>query len=154
MKNRSITIALAEDHAPMRQTIADLLHSFGFNVVLQAQNGRDLLYQLAHTAILPTVCLLGINMPDVNGYDVANSITKHYPSVKIGTLTMNKDPDSLLKMLQNGSSTYLVKDSDPKEWKKAIEALVTDGFYVTEWMGQMLLEHVKKSTVIFYQDNS
>ncbi len=146
MKNteqKNITIAIAEDHAKMRAMISSLLKGFGFKVVIEAPHGKELIEQLSQLELLPDVCLLDINMPVMKGFETACRIRAEYPEIKIAALTANKDIDSLVNMLKNGASSYLVKSSDPSEWKDAISSLVNKGYYCTEWMGMMLLDYIK-----------
>lgn len=142
-EQKIITIAIAEDHAKMRALISSLLKGFGFNVVIEARNGKELLDQLSQLELLPDVCLLDINMPVMKGFETACRIRSDFPEIKIAALTANTDTDSLVNMLKNGASGYLVKNGDPSEWNDSILSLVSKGYFCTEWMGKMLLEYIR-----------
>lgn len=139
-----ISIAIAEDHALMRETIANELEAMGFNVVIEAVHGQDLLDQLALAEVLPDICLLDINMPMLKGYQVAPMIRRQFPKVKIAALTANQDTDSLVKMLKGGATSYIVKSSDPKLWCKAITGVVSQGYFFTDWMSESVLAYFRK----------
>lgn len=148
MKNteqKVITIAIAEDHPKMRAMISSLLKGFGFKVIIEARHGKELIDQLRQLELLPDVCLLDINMPVMKGFETARRISAEYPEIKIAALTANKDMDSLVNMLKNGASGYLVKSSDPSEWNDSLLNLVGKGYFCTEWMGKMLLEYIRNN---------
>lgn len=139
-----INVAIAEDHPKMRSFISSILQQYGFNVVIEAKDGHTLIQELNSIENLPDVCLLDINMPRMKGYEVAGHIRDKYPDIKLAALTANTDMDSLIKMVKNGATSYLSKDSDPKEWKEAIHALVKRGHFVSEWMATTLFQYICK----------
>lgn len=147
MKNleaNQISIAIAEDHTLMREAIKSELQNMGFNIIIEAINGQDLLDKLEQSAALPDICLLDINMPKLKGYQVAPMIRRQYPKIKIAALTANQDTDSLLKMLKGGATTYIVKSSDPQQWREAIKALIEQGYFFTDWMAESVLGYFHK----------
>lgn len=135
-----IHIALADDHAMLRKGVAEMLSKFeNMKVVAEAGNGKELLAQLEKIDPMPDVCIVDINMPEMNGYDTANAIKKNYPKMRILALSMYDTELNIIKMLRNGANGYLLKDADPEELRHAINAVYTNGFYYSDIVtGRML----------------
>lgn len=128
-------LILVDDHILLRNGLATLLKDGGHEILLQADNGKDLIKQLSQVK-LPDVILLDISMPEMDGYDTAKWIRSKYPLIKILALSMYDAEASILRMLRNGANGYILKDSDPKELNTAINALVSKGYYHSEIVGR------------------
>ena len=135
-----INIALADDHAILRKGVAEILSKFpNMSVIMEAANGKEMIAKLSSAATLPDVCIVDINMPEMNGYDTAAEIKKHWPDIKILALSMYDTELNVIKMLRNGANGYVLKDSDPADLRVAIERVYKDGFYHSELVtGRML----------------
>ncbi|OJW79621.1 MAG: hypothetical protein BGO69_12900 [Bacteroidetes bacterium 46-16] len=144
-QNEEISVAIVDDHQQMREMIRSVLQQLGFKVIISAPDGKTLIEQLNSAKKLPNVCLLDYNMPKMKGYQVAGIIRRQFPEIKIAALTANEDTESVVKMLQNGATSYLIKRSDPTEWKLAIISLVDRGFFFSDWMAEMLLKHFQQN---------
>jgi two-component system, NarL family, invasion response regulator UvrY len=131
-------LILVDDHILLRNGLANLLKDNGHEILLQADNGKDLIKQLSPEK-LPDVILLDINMPEMDGYDTAKWIRSRYPSIKILALSMHDEEASILRMLRNGAKGYILKDSDPKELNAAINSLVQKGYYHSEIVSGKLM---------------
>jgi len=135
-----IKIALADDHAILRKGVAEILSKFdNMSVMMEAANGRELITKLESATTLPDVCIVDINMPELNGYDTAAEIRRRWPEIKILALSMYDTELNVIKMLRNGANGYVLKDSDPADLRVAIERVYKDGFYHSELVtGRML----------------
>jgi two-component system, NarL family, invasion response regulator UvrY len=135
-----INVALADDHAMLRKGVAGILTQFGnIDVIMEAGNGKELIEQLKLATVLPDVCILDINMPEMNGYETAAAIRRRWPHIRILALSMYDTELNIIKMLRNGANGYVLKDSDPEELKNAINAVYKDGFYHSDVVtGRML----------------
>lgn len=135
-----INVALADDHAMLRKGVAGILSQFGnIEVIMEAGNGRELIDKLKAATVLPDVCILDINMPEMNGYETAAAIRRRWPHIRILALSMYDTELNIIKMLRNGANGYVLKDSDPEELKNAINAIYKDGFYHSDVVtGRML----------------
>ena len=114
------TVAIADDHTLFRQAAVSVLSQIGFQVVLEAVDGFDLLSQLFHHDSLPDISVLDIDMPVIDGYETARLLRRDYPSIKIIALTQFYDSDKERCVLQAGAEKMLTKGSDPEVWKDAI----------------------------------
>lgn len=129
-----IKIALVDDHLLFRRGLAVIINSFQeYKIIFEANNGKELTQMLSpHN--LPSIILLDITMPEMNGYETARWIYTHYPAVKILALSMLNDEKSIIKMLKNGAKGYILKDSEPMELKRALDSLVEKGIYLNDIM--------------------
>lgn len=147
-----IQIALADDHAILRKGVTELLSKFeGMTVMMEAGNGAELLDKMSKAAVLPDVCIVDINMPEMNGYDTAMGIRKKWPAVKILALSMYDTEVNIIKMLRCGANGYVLKDANPEELKTAIEEVYKNDFYHSELVtGRMLrmLQDTDKSLAV------
>lgn len=135
-----IHIALADDHAMLRKGVAEMLSKFdNMKVIAEAGNGKELLMRLEAANPMPDVCIIDINMPEMNGYETAKAIKKQWPDMRILALSMYDTELNIIKMLRNGANGYLLKDADPEELRQAINAVYKNGFYYSEIVtGRML----------------
>jgi two-component system invasion response regulator UvrY len=142
-----INIALADDHTILRKGVADILSRFeNMTVIIQASNGKDLITKLRLAAVLPDVCIVDINMPEMNGYETALEIKKGWPDIKILALSMYDTELNVIKMLRNGANGYVLKDADPEELRIAIVKVCRDGFYHSELVTGRMLNIIHDST--------
>lgn len=130
---KAIKVAVADDHTVMRKGVIELINSFGeFHVVMDAVNGKELIEKMEAASELPDICILDINMPVRNGYETASHIKQHWPGVKILALSMLSEEFSVIRMLRNGASGYILKDCDPMELRRALLGVYSHSFYHSE----------------------
>ena len=76
------SIAIVDDHILTRKTLSCRFASLGYNVVMEAGNGKELTDKMkTHPA--PDICLLDINRPAMSGIETAIQMKKEWPHVKI-----------------------------------------------------------------------
>lgn len=86
-------ILIADDNALVRTSMAEFLCENGWEVCGEASNGTEAIEQ-ART-LRPDVMLLDISMPGTNGLEVAASLRRELPALKIVIVSHN-DFDQLL----------------------------------------------------------
>lgn len=135
-----INVALADDHAILRKGVAEILSRFkDINVCMEAANGKELVTKLTAAKELPHVCVVDINMPEMNGYETTAAIKKEWPQIKVLALSMYDTELNIIRMLRSGANGYVLKDSDPAELHQAINKVHKEGFYCSELVtGRML----------------
>lgn len=136
-------LALVDDHVLLRSGLANLLRELEYNILFEANNGNDFIEKLKPGA-LPEVVLLDINMPQKDGYETALWLKKSHPEVKVLALSMYDDEYAIIKMLQNGARGYILKDAEPAELKRAINDLLTKGFYFSDLVTGTMIHTINK----------
>ncbi len=86
-------ILIADDNALVRTSIAELLGDNGWEVCGEASNGTEAIQKAI--ALRPDVMVLDIRMPGSNGFEVAASLRRELPTLKIVIISQN-DFDQLL----------------------------------------------------------
>lgn len=82
------TILIVDDYASFRETVRSLLEAEGFDVVGEAENGVAAL-RLAKE-LHPDVVLLDVQLPDFDGFEVADRLRKLQPPPEV-ILTSSRD---------------------------------------------------------------
>jgi len=130
MRNEQIIrVAIIDDHEMLRSGISQFLDSFGFALIFEVENGLLALEKIERSHLMPDVCIVDINMPVMNGFELTEILSKKYPAIKIVALSVNDDENDVLKMLKCGADGYVLKGADPDELKKAIEVVYNGGRY-------------------------
>ena len=134
------TVVIVDDHLLIAKAIGSVVEQFtGYEVLYEAENGKDLIERMKMSANIPDVILLDISMPVMNGFETAQWLKLNKPAVRIMALTMQGDNESLIKMIQAGATGYLNKTVHPLELERALDAITTQGFYYPDWAASHIL---------------
>ncbi|RZF62479.1 response regulator transcription factor [Sphingobacterium corticibacterium] len=140
-------IAIVDDHALFRKGLAGLINGFpGYNVILEASNGRDLIHRLQEVEQLPDIALLDISMPEMDGYATAEWLRINHPSIKILALSTMDAESAIIKMIRHGAKGYVLKDAEPSELKRAFEEVLTVGYFFNELITHKVLFSIQALT--------
>jgi DNA-binding NarL/FixJ family response regulator len=137
-----INIALVDDHVLLRNGLASLVRSIGYNVALEADNGCDFINRLGSSGSLPDLVLMDINMPQMDGYETTLWLKRNHPGIRVLALSMYDDENAVIRMLKNGARGYILKESEPSELKAAINAVMEKGFYYSEMVTGRLVHSI------------
>ncbi len=122
-------ILLADDHAVLRAGLRLLLGAEpGFEIVGEAPDGQTALAEAVR--LTPDVAVLDVNLPDMNGIDLARQVKQRSPSTAIVMLTMYEDDAILRSAMQAGASGYIVKRAAEAELVEAIKSVAKGDMYV------------------------
>lgn len=144
--SEKIKLALADDHNLFRKGVEELIEDFeNMEVLYSVENGKELIRKLSVANTLPDICLLDINMPEMNGFDTAKEIKDKWPDIKILAVSVYDSEFNILGMLRAGAGGYILKDSQPYVLRLAIESLYEHGYYHSELVtGKILHQFMSK----------
>ena len=143
----SKTIIIVDDHVLFAKSLLGLVNSFhGFTVMEILKNGQELIDYLQDNIVKPDIILLDLKMPVLNGIETMTWLRKHLPEQKTLALSMEDDENFILKMIRLGCRGYLLKDIEPKEFLKALNAVVESGYYFNSEVSEALnnYNHIEK----------
>ena len=104
-----IKVLLADDQVDLAKEIKSVLETDeNLEVVGIATDGLQAFELIKNTQ--PSVVLMDVRMPNMNGVVATQRIKAEYPDVKVVILTTFDDSDYILNAINNGASGYLLKD--------------------------------------------
>ncbi len=117
-----IQVLIVDDIQETRENIKKLL-SFEeeFKVVGSVGTGRDALKATMDTR--PDIVIMDINMPDMDGIQATNEITKAVPTAAVIMMSVQTDADYMRKAMQAGARQFLGKPIDPDELYSTIRSV-------------------------------
>lgn len=128
-----IRVALVEDQRLFRDGMAALVNETeDMQVAAVADNGRHFLDQLPGLDPLPQVALIDMNMPEMNGLELAEILGKQQPDMRVIVLSVHNQERFIVRMIEAGVAGYLVKNCDIEEVRQAIRTAHKTGFYFNE----------------------
>jgi two-component system invasion response regulator UvrY len=129
-REHSISIAIADDHPVFRQGLIDVLSTYGnIQIVVEADDGQELLEKIAALDTFPDICLLDIQMPNLNGYETIVQLKKRWPGINVIVLSLYKHSYAVHRMFWEGASGFLSKNSTAGEIYQALLWVYEKGTY-------------------------
>jgi len=142
-----INIGLVDDHQLFSKSLTLLINSFkGFEVILNARNGKDLQEKLENRQQHPDIMLVDVEMPVMNGLDTTRWLKKTHPNIRVVALSMNAQEQIIIDMIKAGCCSYLLKETAPEELEHALHEVYRKNYYNSELNKSYL------STLISNQD--
>jgi DNA-binding NarL/FixJ family response regulator len=116
-----IRVLLADDHAVLREATAELVdHQPDMRVVGQAGTGEETIAQAR--ALHPTVVVMDIAMPRLDGLEATRRILAECPRTRVLVLTAHADAEHVISLLEAGAIGFLPKTVSLNELLDAIRA--------------------------------
>lgn len=142
---KKVKICLVDDHKLFRSGIKEMLINLQqFDVIFEADNGEDFFAKIG-SKLMPDIVLLDINMPKINGFEVAQRLQTQYPMVKIIVLSMLTDADAILKMVKLGIAGFVLKDAKKEEFVNALNTVLSGDVYFATAVNKVLHCNIKKT---------
>lgn len=138
------SIVIADDHLLIAKALTSIIEGFEhYHVLYEVEHGKALIDKLKQTKNIPDIVLLDINMPVMDGVETAKWLKQNHPEILILALSMQDDEQVLIKMIKSGASGYLLKNVHPAELEKALDTIISKGFYYPDWATNKLLHNIK-----------
>lgn len=141
----STRVLLVDDHHLVRQGLRSLLEGQGgFEIVGEAGSGREAV-RLALEA-KPDVVVMDVTMPDLNGLEATRQIKARAPATKVLALSMHREEQSVLDMLEAGVSGYLLKTCIVDELVQAVRTVLANETYLSPEVATLVTQaYLRKS---------
>ena len=114
-------LLLVEDDAGVRESLAHVLTSEGYQILL-AGNGVEALEMTAQNAV--DLVLLDLNLPKKNGWDTFEVMTKQNPQLPVIIITAR--PNQLFPALSSGAGALMEKPLDFPKLLQTIRDLLSE----------------------------
>ena len=116
-------IFIVEDEENLAQTMALNLQLENYNVVI-ARSGNQALKLFTTQASTPSLILLDVMLPDINGFELCKEFRSINPSVPIIFLTAKNQSADKINGLKLGADDYITKPFDLEELLLRISNLI------------------------------
>lgn len=125
-----VKIAFADDHTAVRKGIVAFLAAMeNIKVIIQAENGKELIEKIDAGSIKPDIIIMDIHMPEMTGFEAVPLIRVKWPDMKILVLSTYTEDMYIVRMIRLGVNGFLPKTCDPEEIETALLAIHQHGFY-------------------------
>jgi len=125
MTTEKLSVIIADDHTLFINGLSMLLQNEpDIEIMNIAANGKEVL-GLLHTHT-PTLVLLDINMPGINGFEILKRIKAYYPKIKVVMLSTYNEEHLIEKAKATGADGYLFKNAEKDELLRVMR-LVAQG---------------------------
>jgi DNA-binding NarL/FixJ family response regulator len=116
-----IRVVVIDDHAIVRNGLVQLIGSHADLEVVGAAGDGEAAVALCLEQH-PDVALMDISMPGMGGVEATRQILAGAPGVQVVVLTSFMDRDRIVAALDAGAIGYLLKDTEPDELIRGIQA--------------------------------
>jgi two-component system nitrate/nitrite response regulator NarL len=131
MTKTPIRIYIADDHKLMLDGLATLIQSIeGFVLAGKVSSGKALIEALHHIQPLPHLCIVDIEMPEMDGIETVRLVRQKFPGVKIMALTMHNESHFVSRMITAGANGYLLKNADREVFIESIHKILEGGDFI------------------------
>jgi two-component system response regulator NreC len=132
------TVMLADDHPMFRQGLRALLEREGFDVVAEAGDGHEAV-RLARQ-LNPSIAVLDVGMPLLNGIDAARDIHKQASDTEVVLLTMYEEEAYVLEALRAGIRGYVLKAQAAADLVGAIREVQRGAVYLSPGISKAVVD--------------
>lgn len=137
-----LTAVVADDHALMREGLAQLLERGGrFTVVGLAADGAEAVALALRER--PAVVLMDIAMPGCDGIEATGRLLAAWPDARVLAVTTFAGLEAVVPMLRAGAAGYVLKDATPDELTQAALAVVEGRTTLSPTVVDALVERVR-----------
>ena len=138
-----ITVFVADDHAIVREGLANLLGAQpDISVIGTGADGRDTVRQVV--ILQPEVVVMDIAMPQMNGIEAAREIRDRLPQARVVILSMHSSAEHVFHALEAGASGYVLKESAANEIIDAVRAVRAGHRYLSPKVAEVMADNISR----------
>ena len=125
-----LRILIADDHAVVRSGLRTILGTrFDWQICAEAENGSQAV-ALAKR-VHPDVAVVDLNMPGLNGLEVAAQLTENLPGIGVVLLTFHYSTSLVNAAWQSGALGFVMKSDADRDLLAAVSAVWRGQRFVT-----------------------
>jgi DNA-binding NarL/FixJ family response regulator len=139
-----VSLVIYEDNVRLRESLELLLGGeSGFVVSGAFSNCSDVISQVEEIA--PELVIMDIDMPGINGIEGVRLIKSKHPYIKVIMYTVFDDDNRIFECICNGADGYLLKNTSPLNFIKALEDVVTGGAPMSPFVAQKVFQFFRNT---------
>ena len=139
-----ISVVIVDDHPLFRQGLRQAVAGDArFEIVGEADNGPAALEMILR--LKPVVAMLDVNLPGMNGLEVAAALGAKKSETRLVILTMLKDEQAFNQALNLGIKGYVLKENAAAEILSCLAAASAGEAYISPSLSEFLLRRRNRS---------
>lgn len=144
--DKKIKIALVDDHLLVRNGIKSLLEEeLDIEVIAEGSNGEEAIHVVDQ--FQPDILIIDVRMPIMNGIKAVGKLRSLQTKTKSIVLSMHDSEEYILDSIKAGANGYLLKDTDKKEFIKAIHTVYNGGKYFSGDISNVIVSNYLQNSV-------
>jgi DNA-binding NarL/FixJ family response regulator len=138
-----IKVIIADDHPLLMQGLIYVLNkNESIKIIGEAEDGEKALTLIRN--LKPDLAILDIQMPKIDGFEVAKTILKEKMLTKIIVLTMFKDEELINKVIELGIKGYVLKENAVIDILNCIKSVMDDKFFISPQASDIYIKQREK----------
>lgn len=126
-----LRLLIIDDHPLFRQGVNwTLSRQPDLEVVGEVADGQAAIQQA--DVLMPDIVLCDINLPGMNGLEVARILKRRHPQLAVIILTLHEDDEQLFRAIRAGASAYANKDIAPQDLISLIRRVGRGEYLINE----------------------
>lgn len=140
-----IQVLLADDHKLVRAGIRSLLARLpDVEVIAEASDGREAIRLVEKNE--PQIVLMDLAMPELNGLEATQHLTRTFPKVRVIILSIYADEEHVYQALCAGAAGYLLKGAATEELELAIRSVARGETYLSPPVSKpVIMEYIRRT---------
>lgn len=113
---KKITIAIVDDHPIVLEGLQKvLMEAYDYVSTICFSTGGEFLNYIKKSGTGSDIVMVDITLPDINGIDLCREVKRLSPATCVLAFSNHNERSTIMKMLQNGASGYLLKNAGADE---------------------------------------
>ena len=146
-----IKIILVEDHDLFREGICALLGAEKTIEIKGVSSGREAIPVI--NEFNPDLIIIDVNLPDVNGINLAKRIKSTYHNIFIMIMSNNNFEKNVVNAIRSGANGYITKDISKDDLIKAIQIVAKGNAYFCNNVYKAIYEHISLKNNVIIQES-
>jgi DNA-binding NarL/FixJ family response regulator len=152
-----INVIIVDDQKLMRQGIIKMFEDHShINVVHEASDGIEIINWLKEnkSKIRVDVILMDMQMPNMDGWEATELITRMYTNIKVIGLSSYDNEAFVDRLMKNGARGYLLKVQEISDIVLAIEQIMEIGYFLSERVPLSKIQEFLNKSIVFPSFNT
>ncbi len=142
-----ISLIIADDHPIVRQGLRRTIETNGsFKILAEAENGREAVELIEK--FQPDIAVLDVDMPEMDGFEVARTVLKKKLEIEIIFLTIHRDEDIFNEAIDLGAKGYVLKDSALGDIVNCLKTVAAGNHYASPALTEHLINRSRRSEIL------